>query len=184
MEFPEATGFLDNFPLFPPHPNPLSTAIVTSIVVALSLICAQSEDFSLLVTFWSLFSLLFRDFLVFQGWVHLRDNWKTKSVLRQFLTFGSWMSAPKCLFFPGFWLPWPKFLGRDIRTNGPRMSAGYPSQKLPLWADFSFLTSVSAWIYGNEARVSGYPLELHEIIAGLICCAIEVLGVSRCSPFW
>ena len=31
-------------------------------------------------------------------------------------------------------------LGRDIRANGPRMSAGCPSQKLPLWADFSFLT--------------------------------------------
>ena len=30
-------------------------------------------------------------------------------------------------------------LGRDIRANEPRMSAGYLSQKLPLWADFSFL---------------------------------------------
>ena len=30
-------------------------------------------------------------------------------------------------------------LGRDIRANDPRMSAGCPSQKLPLWADFSFL---------------------------------------------
>ena len=27
-------------------------------------------------------------------------------------------------------------LGRDIRANDPRMSAGCPSQKLPLWADF------------------------------------------------
>ena len=30
-------------------------------------------------------------------------------------------------------------LGRDIRANDPRMSAGYPARKLPLWADFSFL---------------------------------------------
>ena len=30
-------------------------------------------------------------------------------------------------------------LGRDIRANDPRMSAGCPSQKLPLWADCSFL---------------------------------------------
>ena len=27
-------------------------------------------------------------------------------------------------------------LGRDIRANDPRMSAGYPSQKLSLWAVF------------------------------------------------
>ena len=33
-------------------------------------------------------------------------------------------------------------LGRDIRANDPRMSAGCPSQKLPLWADFSFLKFV------------------------------------------
>ena len=31
------------------------------------------------------------------------------------------------------------FWKRDIRANDPRMSTGYPSQKLPLWADFSFL---------------------------------------------
>ena len=30
-------------------------------------------------------------------------------------------------------------LGRDIRANEPRMSAGCPSQKLPLCADFSFV---------------------------------------------
>ena len=32
-------------------------------------------------------------------------------------------------------------LGRDIRADRPRTSAGYPSQNLPLWDDFSFLTS-------------------------------------------
>ena len=30
-------------------------------------------------------------------------------------------------------------LGRDIRTNDPRTSAGYPARKLPLRADCSFL---------------------------------------------
>ena len=30
-------------------------------------------------------------------------------------------------------------LGRDIRANDPRMSTGYPSQKLTLWADILFL---------------------------------------------
>ena len=52
--------------------------------------------------------------------------------------FGSWISAPKCLFSRS-WSTLSEVLGRDIRANGPRMSAGYPSQKLPLWADFSFL---------------------------------------------
>ena len=33
-------------------------------------------------------------------------------------------------------------LGRDIRANDPLMSAGYPAKKLPLWADFLFLTLV------------------------------------------
>ena len=33
-------------------------------------------------------------------------------------------------------------LGRDIRANAPRMSAGCPPQKLPLWADSSFLNEV------------------------------------------
>ena len=30
-------------------------------------------------------------------------------------------------------------LGRDIRANDPRMSAGYLARKLPLWADYWFL---------------------------------------------
>ena len=34
-----------------------------------------------------------------------------------------------------------ELMGRDIRANDPRMSAGYPSQKLPLWADFSVLNN-------------------------------------------
>ena len=32
-------------------------------------------------------------------------------------------------------------MGRDIRANDPRTSAGRPSQKLPLWADFPFLNT-------------------------------------------
>ena len=31
-------------------------------------------------------------------------------------------------------------LARDIRAKDPRMSAGYPARKLPLWTDFLFLT--------------------------------------------
>ena len=54
-------------------------------------------------------------------------------------TFGSWISAPKCLFFSRILSALTEVLGRDIRANDPRTSAGYPSQKLPLWADFSCL---------------------------------------------
>ena len=32
---------------------------------------------------------------------------------------------------------------RDVSANDPWMSAGYPSQQLPLWADFSFLILTS-----------------------------------------
>ena len=53
--------------------------------------------------------------------------------------FGSWMSAPKCLFFFQDLTALTEVLGRDIRANDPRTSAGCPSQKLPLWADFSIL---------------------------------------------
>ena len=52
--------------------------------------------------------------------------------------FGSWMSALKCLF-SRILTPLTEVLGRDIRANDPRMSAGCPPPKLPLWADFSFL---------------------------------------------
>ena len=59
---------------------------------------------------------------------------------------GSWTSAPS-----GHGCPRPnacfsrtlraltEVLGRDIRANDPWMSAGYPSQKLPPWADYLFL---------------------------------------------
>ena len=50
--------------------------------------------------------------------------------------------APMLVFFKDFEHPGRSF-GRDIRANDPRMSAGYPSQKLPLWADFSFLKTES-----------------------------------------
>ena len=41
--------------------------------------------------------------------------------------------------FSRIWTTLTEVLGRDIRANDPRMSAGCPSQKLPLWAAFSFL---------------------------------------------
>ena len=53
------------------------------------------------------------------------------------------MSAPKCLFFSRILSTLTEVFGRYIRANDPRMSAGYPSQKLPLWAAFSFLTMAS-----------------------------------------
>ena len=49
----------------------------------------------------------------------------------------------ECLFF--FFQDFERLtevLGRDIRANDPRMSAGCPSQKLPLLADFSFLKKI------------------------------------------
>ena len=50
---------------------------------------------------------------------------------------------PNACFFPGFSSALTEVLGWDIRANDPRMSPGYPSQKLRLWADFSFLNNVS-----------------------------------------
>ena len=67
-----------------------------------------------------------------------RSFWKSLRVV-DVRAFGSWISAPKCLFFSRILSALTEVLGRDIRANDPRMSAGYPSQKLPLWADFSFL---------------------------------------------
>ena len=66
-----------------------------------------------------------------------RSFWKSLRVV-DVRTFASWISAPKCLFFQDFERP-DRSLGRDIRANDPRTSAGYPARKLPLWADFSFL---------------------------------------------
>ena len=67
-----------------------------------------------------------------------RSFWKPLRVV-DVRAFGSWMSVPKCLFFSRILSALTKVLGRDIRANDPRMSAGDPSQKLPLWAAFSFL---------------------------------------------
>ena len=53
--------------------------------------------------------------------------WKSVRVV-DVRAFGSWMSAPKCLFFfLGILTALTEVLGRDIRANDPRMSAGYPS---------------------------------------------------------
>ena len=67
-----------------------------------------------------------------------RSFWKSLTVV-DVRAFGSWISAPKCLFFSRILSALTEVLGRDIRANDPRMSAGYPARKLPLWADFSFL---------------------------------------------
>ena len=59
---------------------------------------------------------------------------------------GAWTSAPSghgCprqnACFSRILTALTEVLGRDIRANDPRMSAGCPSRKLPLWAVFSFL---------------------------------------------
>ena len=64
-----------------------------------------------------------------------RSFWKSLGVV-DVRAFGSWMSAPKCLFFQYFEGPDRSF-GPGYPREWPRMSAGYPSPKLPLWADFS-----------------------------------------------
>ena len=64
------------------------------------------------------------------------------------------MSAPKCLFFFRILTALTEVLGRDIRANGPRMSAGYPSQKLPLWADFSFLNFVMSFMIDSHGDLA------------------------------
>ena len=43
-------------------------------------------------------------------------------------------------------------LGLGIRANDPRMSAGYPSPKLPLWADFSFLIRLPRLFFDSFSR--------------------------------
>ena len=63
-----------------------------------------------------------------------RSFWKPLRVM-DIRAFGSWMSAPKCLFFKDL-TALTEVLCRGIRANDPPMSAGCPSQKLP---DFSFL---------------------------------------------
>ena len=65
-----------------------------------------------------------------------RSFWKSLRVV-DVRAFGSWMSAPKCLFFSRILSALTEVLGRDIRANDPRMSARDPSPKLPLWANFS-----------------------------------------------
>ena len=56
---------------------------------------------------------------------------------------GSWMSSPEMLVFSLIFRALNEVLGRDICANDPLMSAGCPSQKLPLWADCRSGTSVS-----------------------------------------
>ena len=47
---------------------------------------------------------------------------------------------------------------RDIRANDPRMSAGYLSPKLPLWADFSFLKIRCVLARNCPNRIGLFPL--------------------------
>ena len=71
--------------------------------------------------------------------------------------FGSWVSRSKMLVFSRILTALTEILGRDIRANDPRMSAGCPSQKLPLWADFSFLKKGQKGIKRKDKPRSGNP---------------------------
>ena len=82
-----------------------------------------------------------------------RSFWKSLRVV-EVRAFGSWMSAPTCLFFQDF-DRLTEVLGRDIRANDPRMSAGRPPPKLPLWADFSFLSCDPGGLLENTFRAFG-----------------------------
>ena len=79
-----------------------------------------------------------------------RSFWKSLRVV-DVRAFGSWMSAPKCLF-SRILTALTEVLGRDIRANDPRMSAGCPSRKLPLWADFSFFPKSTVVQTGEVLR--------------------------------
>ena len=85
---------------------------------------------------------------------HSMDRYQgTKIQPKVFLTevfgnpLGSWTSVPSghgyprrnACSFSRILTALTEVLGRDIRANDPWMSAGCPSQELPLWADFSFL---------------------------------------------
>ena len=62
-------------------------------------------------------------------------------------------------------------LGRDIRANDPRMSAGCPSQKLPLWADFSFLIKVGK----RPIKEGNRPIKLNGLFSGTPPCLKQLL---------
>ena len=67
-----------------------------------------------------------------------RSFWKSLRVV-DVRTFGSWIAAPKFLFFfQDFECPDRSF-GPGYPREWPRTSAGYPARKLPFWADFPFL---------------------------------------------
>ena len=50
----------------------------------------------------------------------------------------------------------PKFLSRDVHTNDPGTSVGYPAQKLSLWAVSSFLGT--AQVFVTQAGTHRIPL--------------------------
>ena len=57
--------------------------------------------------------------------------------------------AQMLVFFSKILTALTEVLGRDIRANDPRMSAGCPFPKLPLWAVFLFLKMVSGDLAGE-----------------------------------
>ena len=109
------------------------------------------------------------------GWGVRKECTQKKGTKKQpkvFLTevfgnpLGSWTSAPSghgCprqnACFSRILTALTEVLGRDIRANDPRMSAGCPSQKLPLWADFSFLKNKER--KGPRSTAAGLGMQGH-----------------------
>ena len=111
-----------------------------------------------------------------------RSFWKSLRVV-DVRAFGSWMSALKCLFFPRILTALTEVLGRDIRANDPRMSAGCPPPKLPLWADFSFLILffLSHWecVKSLRSRCLHSPVLLClDVFGSLVFFSRNFLGLS------
>ena len=76
------------------------------------------------------------------------------------------------LVFSSIFSALTEVLGRDIRANDPRMSAGYPPLKLPLWADFAFL--MFCHVVGAHASVVKKGVNVHPVSiskAGIGCQA-------------
>ena len=88
--------------------------------------------------------------------------------------FGSWMSAPKCLFFQDFEGLTEAFaagggvLPPDVRRISARTSAGYPAPKLTLWAAFSFLKHCSVTPPPPQPPAKLMPKQFDNYFAGYV----------------
>ena len=93
--------------------------------------------------------------------------------------FGSWMSTPKCLFFPGFRGPDRSFCPRTSAGISAGASAGYPAPKLTLWAAvspcfFRFAIFLAFWcvfaLFSKDFRGSAGKEILVFFFRGILAC--------------